>query len=704
MKSDHRTSITQRFPALSPPVLRAVRVRFHDVCVGLLLLILSVAANGQPAQFFVAADGNDSWSGTLTEPNAGSTDGPFASLERARDAIRNKKKTGQLRAGAMVQIRQGAYELKTTFTLNAADSGSENAPIIYQAYKDETVSLRGGPAIRGFQPVSDPAMAKRLPPESQGKIWSVDLKAAGITDFGEVATQGKQLEIFFNEKPMQLARWPNEGFVKIGEVLGGKPVVMNGIKGDRSGIFTYTGDRPKRWVNEPEGVLHGYWFWDWSDAYQQIGSIDTAKRVLKLKPPFHSFGYRPGQRYYALNLLSELDQPGEWYLDRAAGRLYFWPPGPLDKGEVVLSVLPTLIQLRDASWLAFRGLNLEATRGTAIVIEGGNHARISNCTIRNTGSWAVRVEGGTDHGVEGCHIYQLGEGGISLQGGDRMKLIPAKHYAANNHIHDFGRLYRAYRPAIALGGVGQAAAHNHIHDGPHNAIQFGGNDHLIEFNEVHHVCEETGDVGAFYTGRDWTARGTLIRCNYFHHIERPGPHGAMSVYLDDAASGITILGNIFYKAGRAMFIGGGRDNLVENNIFVDCTSSVHVDARGLNWMKFRVDDDGDLPERLAAMPYKKPPWSTQYPKLVNILRDEPGAPKGNQVVRNISVGGEWLDIEKGAKPLVTLKDNLVDQDPRFVDRAGGNFQLRKDSPAIKLGFKPIPLEKIGPGTAWSFPR
>jgi uncharacterized Ntn-hydrolase superfamily protein len=196
-------------------------------------------------------------------------------------------------------------------------------------------------------------------------------------------------------------------------------------------------------------------------------------------------------------------------------------------------------------------------------------------------------------------------------------------------------------------------------------------------------------------GRDWTARGTIIRHNYFHDIKGPGLHGAMAVYLDDAASGISIIGNIFHRAGRAAFIGGGRDNLVENNIFVDCPASVHVDARGVGWMKDHVEADGTLPQRLRAMPYKQPPWSEKYPRLVNILNDSPGQPSGNIVRRNISFGGKWLNVESKAMPLIKFKDNFVDKDPHFVDSERLDFRLRPDSPAFAMGFQQIPVEKIG---------
>jgi hypothetical protein len=399
-----------------------------------------------------------------------------------------------------------------------------------------------------------------------------------------------------------------------------------------------------------------------------------------------------------MNILEELDKPGEWYLDRKTGILYFWPPAPLDGVETFVSILQKpVISLKNASYITVRGLTIEFICGTAIEVAGGNDNAIVDCCLRNIGNLGVTINGGARNGVRGCDIYQTGDGGISLAGGDRKTLTPAENYACDNHIHHYSRWTRTYRPAIMINGVGNRAAHNLIHDGPHTAILFGGNDHLLEFNEVYNVCYETGDVGAFYTGRDWTTRGTIIRYNYFHDIHGPYTYGAMAVYLDDAASGTTIFGNIFYKASRAAFIGGGRDNIIENNIFVECEPAVHIDARGLGWAKNYIAEGGGwhMYEKLKAVNFDKPPYSERYPKLATILQDDPAVPKGNVVVRNICSGGQWLDLQGVDSQIVALEDNLIEAEPCFLDRAKLDFRLHGDCPAYKLGFKPIPVDKIG---------
>ena len=130
---------------------------------------------------------------------------------------------------------------------------------------------------------------------------------------------------------MTLARWPNDGFIKITEVLGPTPVDVRGTKGCKEGKFAYDSDRPKRWAGEKDLWVHGYWFWDWAEQRHPVESLDAEKRVITLKPPYHGYGYRKGQWFYAFNLLAELDRPGEWYLDRSTGVLYFWPPAPLEQ-------------------------------------------------------------------------------------------------------------------------------------------------------------------------------------------------------------------------------------------------------------------------------------------------------------------------------------------------------------------------------------
>lgn len=637
----------------------------------------------------VAPDGADA--------NPGTRDRPFATLERARDEIRALKKAqGLPKGGVAVELAGDLYERAKPLELGAEDSGTADAPIVYRARKGAKARISGGRTLSGWKPVTDKAVLDRLEPAARGKVVQAELKALGVADLGGV--NANRLELFFNDRPMTLARWPNEGFVKITGLVEPDTVNVRGTKGSKTGRFLYEGDRPRRWAGEKEPWVHGYWFWDWSDQRQAVESIDVEKRVIAVKPPYHGYGYRVGQWFYAFNLFSEIDQPGEWYVDREAGVLYFWPPSDIAAGRAVVSVAESLVVMKGVSHVALRGFTLEACRGTAVNIEGGAHCTIAACTLRNLGGTAVRIADAVDSRVVGCDIYETGDGGIILSGGDRKSLTPARLAAENNHIHHYGRWNRMYKSAIQLSGVGNAARHNLIHNAPHMAIGFSGNDHSIEFNEIHSVCHESNDAGAIYAGRNWTMRGTAVRHNYLHHINGFEGRGCVGVYLDDMFCGTDIVGNVFYKVTRAAFIGGGRDCTVANNLFVDCPRALHIDSRALGWAKPHTD--GWVKEATEkgthlGIRFKEPPYSTRYPQLVNILDDEPYAPKGNVVERNIFVGQNWNDVDGRAKAYIVMKDNLTDADPLFIGKPPASFELRKDSPAWKLGFQRIPVEKIG---------
>ncbi len=685
---------------------------FRFPCLACILSLSVLAKQAQAAPrgeesaaaqtFYVSPQGDDTWTGRRATPNRARKEGPFATLERARDAIRALKRAGKTPTGGVtVALRGGTYFRARAFTLNAEDSGSAGAPIVYRPYKNEEVRLVGGKEIRGWKPVSDPDILSRLNESVRGKIMEIDLKAFGVTDFGRITNGGhgrtaqpEVMSLLFNDLALPIARYPNEGWAKVGDTPAGR-------NGDR---FTFEGDRPAHWKSLEDVWLYGYWTYDWADSFEQIVAIDTERHAFVTAPPLPTYGYTKGHRYFALNVLEELDAPGEWYINRSAGRLYLYPPTPLDTARTVVTTLQEpLITLNNAAYITVQGVTLEATRGDAATVDGGSHDLIAGCVIRNANRYGIVFNGGTENGAQSCDLYALGLGGIILNGGDRATLTPGKLYAINNHIHHFSTWFRTYRPAVSLGGVGNIVAHNRIHDAPHSAIQGGGNEHLIEFNEIYKVCLETGDAGAFYMGRDFTQRGNLIRYNYFHHLRAgsiAGEEGfteVMAVYLDDCLSGETIFGNVFYKAGRAAMIGGGRDNTIENNIFVDCAPAIHVDARGKGWASFWFNGkDPTIMEGLKAVKHTQPPYSARYPQLAHVLDDDPAMPKGNRITRNIAVGGRWLDLyDQLTDKTVLFLDNFTQGDPLFVAPEREDFRLKPDSPVWKLGFQRIPIEKIG---------
>lgn len=657
-------------------------------------LAVACASCTAGVDFHVADYGSDSNPGTRAKP--------FATLERARDAVRELDvRRHPPDGGVTVWLKGGTYVREATFELTERDSGTKACPVVYRSYEGEQARLVGGREVRRFSAVTDRAVLERLDEAARAHVRQADLRAEGISDFGKLTARGfgrpgrpAALELFFRGAPMQLARWPNGEWA----MTAGVPDGPNG------GRFNYEGDRPGRWTESKDVWVHGYWTWPWADSHEKVASIDIAKREIGTEPPHGVYGYQAHKRYYALNILEELDQPGEFYVDRDSGILYFWPPDRIRRSDAWVSVMEApLVKVSAASHVTLRGLALECCRGTAVEIVDCANVQVAGCVVRNVGGTGIIVKGGRSSGVLSCDISEIGDTGIVLDGGDRRTLTAASNYAVNNHLRRFGRWVRTYRPAILVSGVGNRVAHNLIHDAPHSAIILSGNDHVVEFNDIHHVCNETGDAGAFYMGRDWTQRGNAVRHNYFHELgsyeDRHSAHGfseTMAVYLDDWTSGTLVYGNIFYRANRAVMIGGGRDNTVENNVFIECSPAIHVDARGLGWAKNYFDGTTTtLFDRFRDVNADRPPYSTRYPRLATLLEDEPAVPKGNVIARNIHTGGKWLDLHGMQGGWVTFQDNLTEGDAGFVNAEARDFRLRPDSPAFRLGFTPIPVETIG---------
>lgn len=586
-------------------------------------------------------------------------------------------------------LHPGDHVLDEGAVLTAEDSGTPDSPTVVRA--EAGARLLGGRRLTGWKPVSDPAVLARLPEAARGHVLEADLSAAGISDFGTQRARGfgrpsepAALELFVDGAPMHPARWPNEGWLSIADVPEGAAKEQ----------FCYEGDRPKGWKTLDGIWVHGYWTWNWAESMERAAEFDLDARRITTAPPHGVYGYKQGGRFYFFNVLEELDAPGEYFADRDRGTVYFYPPAPLESAEVLASALEEpMLTVDGASHVRVQGLAFACTRYHGIVVRGGEDVAIEACSLTSIGCAGIVVDGGTRHAVRHCALTDMGEGGISLQGGERETLTPGGHVAEDNRVSGFSRVRRTYTPALHVSGAGNRLAHNLVEDSPHMAIGLGGNDHVVEFNEVRRVCLETDDAGAFYMGRDWTARGNVIRYNVFHHL---GSGDVQAVYLDDFASGTTVLGNVCHGAFRGVLLGGGRDNRIERNVFLNCKHAIHIDQRGIGWAKYYIGGSTttlyDLMERYNAA---EPPFSERYPELKTLTDDEPGKAKGNAVTGNVVQRCEhFLHLCDGLTPdtpYLTIRDNRVEADAAVPGLE--RFGLEAGAGAAA---EALPLEKVGP--------
>jgi hypothetical protein len=666
---------------------------------------LALALAGLPARadsaFYVATNGSDA--------NPGTRGRPFRSFERAREAV---QRAGQTQARKVI-VRAGIYEFSASFGLGPQDSGTPKHPVIWEAAHGESVRLEGGRKLpaSAWQPVEDSATLQRLDPVARTKVRKADLKTLGISTPPFPTTYHGAPpgpELFCGDQRMKLACWPNQGWATIARIVESGSRPRDGDQPGRAGSFEYSSDRPSKW-QVPNGVrLQGYWCYDWYDEVIRVAAVDPAAHRITLAAP-HIYSLMQGnpspRRYRALNVLEELDQPGEFVVNAASGVVFFWPPETGAAPVTVSTLDAPIVALKDASHIVLRGFVVECGLGDGVEVIGGTNCSIQACTIRNLRKTGIRVEGGFAHRVCDCDIYDTGTGGLTLAGGDRKTLTPGSHEALNNHIWGFSRHQLTSAYGLTLGGVGCRAAHNLIHDAPHQAVFVGGNDHVFEFNEVHHVCTETDDCGALYKGRNPSCRGNVIRFNYWHEIGSPMGHGNAAVYFDDGDGGDLVLGNLFVRCGEpgrgsfgTVFSHGGHDIRAENNIFVDCKralgSAPWDDARWRDALK--GGQDCFFPDKLLKeVDITKPPYLTHYPELVNYMDPPPGAPRLNRARLNVFV--RCAQLSSGNWQLDPGFNWSTDSDPGFVNGDKGDYRLRSGAAVFKKlkGFASVPFEQMG---------
>lgn len=688
------------------------------------------------ADFYVSTDGSDA--------NDGSLAAPFASLARARDAVRTLDKRGK--TGVTVALRAGDYRV-SGLVFTHEDSGTVDCPVTYCAYGDGEVVLNGGLALSpaDFGDVRDESMLARLTKDAQERVVCADLKAFGLgsEDWGQINAIGAYqtasrysenrtgalyCELFYNDAAMTLARYPNEGWLNTGKVLeqgeglerAGDRVYRNknwentlDPKSDTYKIDRSLAKRISSWKSLADVWMFGYWMYDWADASTPVGAFDAKKCALTTKY-VSLYGAKKDAPYYFFNVFEELDAPGEFYLERDTGMLYVYRGEDFENARLNLSLTTdAIVRAEGTSYLTLRGLTVQGTRGDALIFEGDGNT-VENCLIKNVSGWALRMTG-LRNAARGNEITGTGQGGIYLDGGDRGTLTPGENTAENNSVHAWSRIYQTYQSAVSLNGVGNRCANNEMYDAPHQAVNYSGNNHLIEYNSIHDVCLLSDDAGAIYSGRHWDWYGTVIRYNSIYNLGS-GEHKPCGIYLDDALSGQEVYGNfLFHVPGIALHLGGGRDLIVKNNIIIDAGTAISYDARAREgatkatspWAE-HWGAGGDVWKWLEASPWQTDVWRAAYPAYARFSADFAeiddarfGAnPAFSDVSCNLIFDGDTKigNIDNSVYAYSAVRDNGVFPLKRavdiFADAENGDYSVR-DAAGLGFAFERLPVEMMG---------
>eukprot|EP00756_Hemistasia_phaeocysticola_P063433 Hpha_TRINITY_DN6904_c0_g1::TRINITY_DN6904_c0_g1_i2::g.139618::m.139618 len=358
-------------------------------------------------------------------------------------------------------------------------------------------------------------------------------------------------------------------------------------------------------------------------------------------------------RFYAVNLLSELDAPGEYYIDRANNTLYYKPTSPLQPSdEIVLSNMSTVVTATGVSGVSLNGLRINYGSQHNLQWKSVTDSKITNCDLGLSGGDAVSVNGAQVHMLN-TTIRWAGCRGLGISGGDPKTLTPANIVVENTTIEKFSSWKRTYTPGLSWSGVGNVYRGNLIKDGPHTAAQGGGNDNWFEGNTIDTIAYEVDDSGAWYSGRSWAKRNNTLIGNTFRNINNVvktylGSPSVQAIYNDDELSGNTFLNNTFIDCHCGLFIGGGRHHVAKYNKFIRCGTPVHLDDRGLTWQKeYCEPPNGHFWVELKSLNYTNPPYSTRYPDVLTIASDHPCTPVRNVVSDNEYCGSKvFTDASK----------------------------------------------------------
>jgi hypothetical protein len=671
----------------------------------LLGAFLLIASCNEGVRLYVSADGNDRHAGTKSEP--------LRSFEGARNAVRAvlKEKPGRK---VTVYFRSGEYPLEKTVKLTAEDSGSEQAPVVYRAADGETPVFTGSKVITQWTRLEDADALAGLDPAVHGKVYVTDLRAAGVTDFGdptdeqkmtgieyELGIPGKRPDLICNGQLQTLARWPNRGFVRAGKARGDTelPKTYIAVHGTKEGVFEYMDAYQNRWAQEEDVRLGGYWYWDWSDGFQAVERWDTATRTAYLREPFHHYGFKDSLRYFGLNLYCEIDSPGEWYLSRSSGKLYWYPPEGVDpaQAEVRLSCFgdPYMLVAEDCSYLTLDGLTFRDGRGSAVLIHGGAHMLLSGCRIERFGRDGVHITGGTAHGATGCYLSTFGHGGFKIEGGDRKTLTPCGHFVEHTAVENFSLFQRTYEPAVHLTGCGIRITNNRFRHSSSSAMRLEGNDFLVEYNEVSQVVNESDDQGGIDMWYNPSYRGVVIRYNRWSDIAGGTRHGAAGVRFDDMISGMQVFGNLFERCGAADFGGvqihGGKDNRIENNVFYQCPFAVTFSPWGEERWQRELDSPAIQKKLYQEVDILSEAYQQKYPELKNDIRRNADV---NIVTDNLIVSCK--------QTFRNQKDNRIVRNNTELEAGGKGIEaFCTPEELAKYGLQPIPVAEIGPkGNRW----
>lgn len=498
---------------------------------------------------YMSPDGNDS--------NQGTFNSPVNSFEKALQLAEERPAP----FGKHIYARGGRYEFKKGSTIEDEDDFS------VEAYDGEKVIFSGSVKLNknDFELLESGEAYSRLKGNARGKVYKLNLKKylTWVESIDNCGLYG-YYNLYENDNQGQLGRWPDKTYgVKAPKSISDAKTVLD---------FSDVG---AQWLDETKPYLGG--FMNSSYATEQAKLTMNSDLTGSVKVKFANDG-RP---VYAYNMLCETDIPGEWYIEN--GILYYYPMYDLQNVEIA-ALKDSMFTVKNCNNVTFDGITIERMRGNAITAVSASNMTVANSNIKQIRGTGISIVGGGNNTVENCEIFSVGESAVQVSAGNYKNLTNSNTNIKNCRIYDFSSNGNASAAGIQIiTSDGVTVDGCTIHDSPAHGITATGSEIVVKNNEVYNVVNYMSDAGAIYFNAGYGHVGNKVINNYLHDIKGgyKGGGDVFPIYMDDMTGFAEVSGNLIMDSDNAGQFGGGRENVVKNNVFVNLNMGFKYDGRGI---------------------------------------------------------------------------------------------------------------------------
>lgn len=675
----------------------------------------AAAAEEAPKIIYVSTSGSTGGDGSFERP--------VNSLQGAVSLVTQKYKDAK---EVTIEMEGGNYAISKGIQINEEKLKGFRGTLNIRNKEGQDVTISGAMQldIHDFQPVTDKKMRDRLYPDAADKIGVLDLTKYGYTKetvdllYGIDKYYGSVnfLSLRFNGNEETIARYPNAGTVSYSSLARKEDResfpervlnisryedvnVGNGV----TAIVNFNYPQIKRWEKAQDAFINGYIYADYEGDRVKVRKFDPENKTIELGN-LTIYGIRINRELYVMNLLEELDVPGEYYIDPREVKLYYYPSHKLNSNDSleILTLKDPVLTVSGVNNINFSGISFKNTEANAVEINKCDNVNFDKCTVSNTKKFGIHTLAYTNSTIKNCDVYNIGYAGIYIEeSGDKLTLTHGNVTVHNNHLWHTGvNTTGGWNGSVRLGAkcIGAKVTNNLIHDAYSFPLTYEGNDNYMGYNEIYNTLRNLSDAGTVYTGRNFTLYGNDVEYNYLHDNVNPNAskYGNCAFYPDDWATGQNFSHNIVYMGKKTNTVAMGSHSKhikLQYNIAYQSASGLQLGDRSLwqpNVLNLQEFPGYTLTSgaNIGLEPdfWSKGIWKERFPEIGEImpqvtrdngyfLRD------GNVLTDNVCVDAPVEIINPDtAYPYNTIERNFETDDTSiFVDVKNHDFRLTMDA-------------------------